>query len=77
MKYRVFTNDVGLNKYSALTEITANSLAEAKKKTAKMHFFESKVLVIPNDKRSLWPDGLTGKVNREKIEPYLLIGVPR
>jgi hypothetical protein len=76
MKYRIFTNDVGPNAYSALCEVSAESLREAKAKAQIVcrelpSRHNLKVLVIPNDRRDLWPDGKTGKISAD-ARPFIV-----
>jgi hypothetical protein len=71
MKWRVFTNDVGPNAYSALGEISAPSLREAKAEAKRrcsgliMDNAGLKILVLPDERKALFPDGQTGKIKRE------------
>ena len=62
VKYRVFTNDVGPNAYSALRDITAESITDAKRKAKTMIDQETKALVLPHTLRHLWPDGISGRI---------------
>jgi len=69
MKYRIFTNDVGPDQYSCFLVIHADSPAEAER-TAKAEigsYFDKfrrkvKILVIPDDRKDLMPDGKTGRL---------------
>ncbi len=65
MKYRIFTNDVGPNKYSCLRVIEARSNDEAARKAALRIPFRCKMLVIPDNRRDLGPNGQTGVIPRE------------
>ncbi len=66
MKWRVFTNDVGPNQFSALKEIEAESWDEALRKMKPLaKQLRCKVLVAPENRRDLWPDGQTGRIPTE------------
>jgi hypothetical protein len=64
MMYRFFTNDVGLNQYSAYADsVRGLSLqhceARARRLAAKLG---CKVLLLPHDRKDLWPDKKTGRI---------------
>lgn len=76
MKYRVFSNDIGLNAYSALATLSAPSLGEAKLDAKRRwstlpSFHKLKILVLPEDRKDLWPDSITGKIRRA-AEVYIV-----
>jgi hypothetical protein len=76
-KYRVFTNDVGPNQYSAYCEVKASSDDEALSKGMKAcNYMQSgtKVLVLSNNRKDLWPHGKTGRVCEESLEYLVVIG---
>jgi len=69
MKYRVFTNDIGPKQYSAFCMVDAASKEEAEQKAfiivrgsrnADGRWVE--VLVIPDNRKDLMPDGKTGRL---------------
>jgi len=75
LKFRIFTNDVDVNRYSCFGDIEAGSLLDAKQKAfAKTINLPSphglKVLVIPHERVDLWPNGLTGKVPSDAETHY-------
>ena len=75
-KYRVFTNDVGPNQYSAYCEVKASSDAEALLKGAKAcnHMLSgTKILVLSNKRRDMWPHGKTGRVDGWLVKNHLII----
>ena len=66
MKYRIFTNDVGPNAYSALQDIEAKNLEAAKIEAAGIAgMYACKALVLPHDRKDLFPNGQTGKIKPE------------
>ena len=74
-KYRVFTNDVGLNQYSAYCEVKASSDAEALLKGAKVCLHMppgTKILVLSNNRRDLWPHGITGRVDGRSVKKHII-----
>jgi len=69
MKYRVFTNDVGPDQYSAFCMVDGASKEEAEQAAfIKVRGLQNadgrqvKVLVIPDDRKDLMPDGKTGRL---------------
>lgn len=64
MKYRLFTNDVGPEQFSALRDIDANSDAAALTEARKVaEYLQCKVLAIPHSLSALWPNGKTGRIS--------------
>lgn len=78
MKYRVFTNDVGPSRFSAYRDVEAPNDEAALKAAAlvcsRLAFRASggKILVLPHDKRGIWPNGNTGAVKAGAVERYLI-----
>lgn len=72
MTYRVFTNDVGPNAYSALCDITASNQDQACQRAARraQRFAPVKVLAMPENKRSDWPNGQTGRIKPGVFDDY-------
>lgn len=74
MKYRIMSNDVGPNAYSALAPVEAETLAEAKRKAVRRfgnlptdpdrRDQTLRLLVIPESRLYLH-DGQTGKIKAE------------
>lgn len=69
MKYRVFTNDIGPGRYSCFCLIDADSDEQAQRiaesRCKGLQNFNGravKVLVIPDDRKDLMPDGKTGRL---------------
>lgn len=64
MKYRVFTNDVGPDQYSALREIDAPTLKDALAIAASDLGLTkgTKFLCLTRDQAELWPHGFSGRV---------------
>jgi hypothetical protein len=67
MRFRVFTNDVGPKRFSALRDVTAATFDSALEETAQRLANIAKhaprrlmVAIIPHDQRELWPNGKTG-----------------
>lgn len=76
MKYRVFTNDVGPNQFSALREIDARFDDEALLKGVRdCNGLPSgtKILVLSEQRRDLWPNGKTGRVPKEALDKHLAV----
>lgn len=62
MKFRMFTNDVARNRYSALRDCEANTPSAALKKTAVGLPAGTKLLALPYSRPDLWPDRTTGRI---------------
>ena len=72
MKYRIFTNDVGPNAYSALCEVDATSVNGALKKAANTNSCirtSEKILAIPTNKLHL-VNGSTGGITESTFRLY-------
>lgn len=74
MKWRIFTNDVGPNQYSALTDVTAPDLQAALKKIPAGLEKGTKILCLPHKAMALWPDGKSGRVSDKALEFGAVIG---
>ena len=67
MKYRVFIEDVGPNKFSAIRDAEAKTPQEAILKVVNLHAVDVQVIALPHSRRDLWPNGRTGKVPTEAL----------
>jgi hypothetical protein len=67
MMYRFFTNDVGRDGYSAYTDsVAGESRAQVYARARSLaETLGCKVLVLPHDRRDLWPDRKTGRISVE------------
>ena len=72
MKFRVFTNDIGKDRYSCFTSFEAKNDDEARRKAEKStaglpsgRRDPVKVLVVREDRPETWPDGKTGRLSME------------
>lgn len=68
MKYRVFTNDIRPDQFSAFCFVEADSQGEANDKahartrTLPSCGYPFKYLALAENRRDLWPDGRTGRL---------------
>ena len=72
MRYRIFSEDVGIEKFSALDEVDAPNPRAAispfcTDKTRKL-LHGRRVIALPTNRKDLWPDGKTGRVPKEALE---------
>jgi hypothetical protein len=68
MRVRYFTNDVGPNAYSALRSENVASIEVGKTRArAVAENLACKVLVVPEDRRDLWPNRETGRIPRAAL----------
>jgi hypothetical protein len=72
IKYRIFSEDVGPGKFSAVEEVTAPNPREAilpfctdKKRRL---WYGQRVIALPDNRRDLWPDSKTGTVPSEALK---------
>lgn len=66
MKWRIFVEDVGKDRYSGFLDISANSLADAKRKTNRaLGNREVNAVTLPHTRKDWWPDK-TGRLGWEK-----------
>ncbi len=79
MKYRIFTNDRGPNKYSGFAEVSTGDGINrdlARAKTAKLSTagYPLKVLVIPQNRLdSVWiGNGITGNISRDAQKEFII-----
>ena len=71
MRYRVFSEDVGKGKFSAVDDTTANSPEEAilpycTDKVKKL-WHGQRIIALPHNRKDLWPHGYTGVVPKEAL----------
>lgn len=63
MLFRLFTNDVGPNRYSALMPARAANQEDANRfALAKAKRLGCKAVALPENRPDLWPDGHTGEL---------------
>ena len=66
-KYRVFTNDVAQNRYSAFCDVDAGTLEAAKVKALAKVNHACRVLVLSHYAKNLWPKGRTGEIDTDLL----------
>ena len=75
MKYRVFVEDVGRNKFSGVGDAEAATPRKAIYKASAIDpgseflptWYGRKLIALPHSRKDLWPNGKTGSVPREAL----------
>lgn len=74
MLFRLFTNDLGGMRFSALCPVDASDVHDAKRLGARLLAKGIVGLVLPEDKPELWPHRKTGAIDARKVKPFLFDG---
>jgi hypothetical protein len=68
VRYRVFTNDIGPDRFSCFGAVDADSQNDANAKARTMTYklpgcgYPFKYLALAENRKDLWPDGKTGRL---------------
>jgi hypothetical protein len=71
MSYRLFVEDVGKGKFSAMgvAEVrAANPKAAIRAGFGPSLWNGKRIIALPHERKDLWPDGQTGEVPEEALE---------
>ena len=64
-QFRVFEQDVGDSGYSALDDVTAETMIDAWNQATRLHPQIKGLICLPHSRRDLWPNWKTGELSAE------------